>query len=924
MVRTTLLLATALALSPPAWAGDEPLYEPAPAWVLEAVPQVEPSGPPIILFDDQRRIEQGRLWTYVDRAMRIDNPQMLTAAGTLQAAWLPDKGDLIIHRVTILRGGEEIDLLAQGARFEVLRRERGLEQRMLDGAHTATLPVPGLRVGDVLRLSFTTTVADQALDKEVQTIAVLPPEPFQAGFGRVRLSWPQGSDVRWQANGVEMPQPIVENGFATLEAKLPLAKLPDMPEDAPARYSMPPLLQAGTFADWQEVSQVMAPLYSTEGTIAPGSAVAGKVTAIKAAHAGSLDRAVAALRLVQDEVAYLANGMNGGNYIPQSPAETWEMRYGDCKAKTLLLLAMLRDMGIEAEAALVTTSTGDSLPSILPMAAAFDHVIVRTVIDGTEHWLDGTNAGTSTAVVFEVPPFHHALPLRADGAGLIAMAQRPQSAFDRESALTFDHRAGLDVPMLYTAEWHLNGPAGAPVRAVIGQASEDQIDEFVQNFATAQLGDSRVISGTLSFDSASNSATVRATGLMTSPWRWERGTGTRDFGLPSGNFTFRPDRSRAAWRDIPVALPGPYSERVEITVLLPDAAEGYQLEGREGFAEEIAGVRLERTARKEAERLVIVDSAAWPGGELSPGDAVAERARAVRFGSTELKLRAPANVTRRYAAARSADRSRFAAVEAAYAELIAKDSEDNENYRNRANFRAGTFDRAGALEDLSIVLEREPDADTYFQRSQLNADLNRLEDALADAEAAFELAPSVSAARQRAELLRYFGRQEEAIALLEDQDATGEERRTLSIAISDLNAEIGRKDQGLQRIVELLEQRPGDPDLLNARCWYQATWNYQPEDLVTICTEAVEQADWSAPVLDSRAMGYYRLGRHPEALKDLEAALAASPDQSASLFMRGIVRRAMGDGDGQRDISEALARTPSLERHYALFGITAE
>ena len=46
-----------------------------------------------ILF--QRRIEEGRLSSYIDRAIRVDNPQMLTSVGTIQAQWMPDKGDLI-------------------------------------------------------------------------------------------------------------------------------------------------------------------------------------------------------------------------------------------------------------------------------------------------------------------------------------------------------------------------------------------------------------------------------------------------------------------------------------------------------------------------------------------------------------------------------------------------------------------------------------------------------------------------------------------------------------------------------------------------------------------------------------------------------------------------------------------------------------
>ncbi|AKH41262.1 tetratricopeptide (TPR) repeat protein/transglutaminase-like putative cysteine protease [Altererythrobacter atlanticus] len=920
----SFLVGSALVCSAPALAGEEPIYAPAGGWVDKATLPAETSGPPILLFDDQRLIEVGQLSSYIDRAIRIDNPQMLSAVGTLQAAWLPDKGDLIIHRIAIIRDGEEIDVLADGTKFEILRRERQLEQRMLDGSYTATLAVPGLRVGDILRLSYTVTLSDQALDEEVQAVAPLPSKPFEAQQARVRMSWPDGAPVEWRLTGGDVqPEVTRHDGLTSVEIGLPLDERDEMPVDAPVRYRMAPMLMAGTFDSWEEVSSIMAPLYSTEGTVKPGGAISQQVSAIEAAHDGKLERAVAALRLVQDEIAYLLNGMDGGNYIPQSPAETWAKRFGDCKAKTMLLLAMLREMGIEAEPVVVATQTGDVVPEMLPMPAAFDHVIVHAVIDGTDYWLDGTSSGASMAVVEEVPAFHVALPLREGGAALVEMAQRPQQAFDSVNRVTFDNRAGVDLPLLYDAEWTLSGPAAGPIRGLIGQASEEQLNKYITGFAANRLGENRVLSSELRFNEDSNTATVKVSGVMDSPWQWERGRASRLFSLPTAGFKFSPDRSRAIWRDIPVAIPGPYSERTEVTVLLPEDAGAYELEGAESIDEEIATVRLKREAGLADGELTIIDSAAYPGGELSPEAARQERSRAVRFGSAELRLRAPRDTLRRYDSADN--RERFAPLEAAYTTLIEDDPDEIENYRMRARFRAATLDREGAIDDLDTVIEMEPGASVYLQRAQLLSEVGELEAALADAQAAWELYPSIDAAFAQANILPYLGRVDEAIALLEEQGGDAQERRTIATTISELEAWAGNKQQGLERIDEILATRPGDPEMLNAKCWYQATWNVQPDGLAEICTEAVEKADWSPPVLDSRAMGYYRLGRYQDALRDLDAALSASPDQSPSLFMRGIVRREMGDRKaGEADIRAALARQPSLERFFARFGIEAD
>ena len=925
-VAVLALATTAMAWSAPAIAGEEVLYAPPPAWVMEAQLPADTRGPPVVLFDDQRRIEGGVLASYTDRAIRIDNPQTLQALGTISAAWMPDKGDLTVHQVSIIRDGAEIDLVDQGARFEVLRREAMLEQRMLDGARTATLTVPGLRVGDVLRTRFTITLADQALGREVQSIAMLPAAPFEATSARILVSWPDDEEVRWQVRGAsELAVYETDGPDERLAIALPLPEVDEMPSDAPVRYQMPAMLQVGTFDDWSEVAAVMAPLYETEGTIAPASPLADQIAHITATHEGELERAAAALRLVQDEIAYQLNGMDGGNYLPQAPAQTWDARFGDCKAKSLLLLAMLRAMDIEAQAVLVATQVGDMLPDMLPMAAAFDHVIVHAVINGRDYWLDGTGSGAVPDRIADVPPFHHALPIRSGGSSLMAMTPRANGGWDQMAQLTFDHRGGVDLPVPWTGEWVLSGAGAGQYRGLIGQANEEQIENVVHGFVGGQLEGTWILDTGITYDETSNLVTLNASGLVPSSFAWERGRGTRDFSiLPTVSFEFRPDRSRKAWQGIPVALPGPYSQLTQVTVLLPEPAkeaDGFELDGREAFTETIAGIQLSRTAQLDGSTLTISDSASWPGGELAFEQIAQERSKASRFGSTELLLRAPTTIERAFDAASRTDRTRFAAIEQAYARLVEKEPEDAQVFRTRAWFRQVTLDREGALADLSRVIELEPDAQGHIARANLLAEMDRLDEALADATLAYELNPALDAAYALAAIYGETGQVEQAIELLEQQNPDAETRGALAMAISEFEARAGRKELGLSRIEDVLARRPGDPQMLNARCWYQATWNFRPEELETICTKAVERADWSPPVLDSRALGYFRLGRYEEALRDLDAALSDSPDQSESLYLRGLVRMAMGDEDGRRDVEEALARQPSLKRRFATWGL---
>ena len=448
---SSLFATTSLVLATPALAGEEVLYQGTPDWV--SVSEIDPAkikdGPPEIVSDYQHRIQDGVVYSYTDSAVRIDNPQELMSRGTLQLEWLPDKGDLTIHKLHIIRGDETIDLVADGHEFEVIRRERGLERRLLDGVLTATMAVPGLQVGDILRVSHSVGVDDQALGDEVQVTQFIPSEPWQVAQGKTIVSWPKDEPMLWEAGPeIELAAPEERDGYKYLAIEFPVEKAEDMPRDAPSRFRRTRFLRVGSFETWQDLSRVMAPHFEGAAQIESESALAIEAARIKAATSDPFAQMVAATRLAQDDVSYLLNGLDGGNYLPQNAEETWEKRYGDCKAKSVLLLALLRELGIESETVLVASRGGDAVAEMIPLPASFDHMIVRAELDGKTYWIDGTTTGARATNIADVPPFFYALPLRDAGADLMPMTQRdkqhPNVTFD----INGDFSAGADLPGL--------------------------------------------------------------------------------------------------------------------------------------------------------------------------------------------------------------------------------------------------------------------------------------------------------------------------------------------------------------------------------------------------------------------------------------------------------------------------------------------
>lgn len=919
----------ALVWSSAAWAGEEPLYEPAPDWIDPVdLSSVERDASNTMLVNDtQLRIVEGQLWEYSDYVYKISSLADLSSMGTLKARWLPDKGDLIVHEVSILRNGEMIDVIAAGEEMDVLRRERNLERRIIDGSLTATMSVPGLKVGDEVRLRFSVTVSDQALGDEVQTQRYLWREDKDSGFSgnsmqkadfaRIRASWPDDLGVKYQAGpNFDAPQLVKEGGFNLLEVIMPLEEAQDMPSDAPLRYRRPTMLQIGTFDSWADVSSIMAPHYVTDGALEGLDDLTAKVVSIRNSGASELEQAVAALELVQEDIRYLLNGLDGGNYLPQSVSETWEKKYGDCKAKTVILLAILHDLGIDAEAVLVSSRRGNLVPVSLPLPAAFDHVLVRARIAGNDYFLDGTSLGASLKTVGNVPNFEYALPIRASGGDIEPIEQVLPRVAETTSEISVDMSAGLDLPSMVSITAKFFGTRAAQFNA----AAEKFTQKTKRQIARSMVHDLAMVDFEIVKGDDDSEATMVITGISPSSFTFTGLRGETEVGMIGDNMRFQPNRTRREWREIPVRNMPPSASSMRVSMDLPEGVDGFELRDAEPVDIEIAGRRYTRKIDLSNGKLVASEMLTSIGGETLPEAFREERRKAAKLARQKPKLIAPNDAPRIWRYATQKDRSALEPLEEAYAKIIADDPEEMLNYLTRAGFRYDTYDFAGSLEDMDKVIELEPTAEYFGQRSTVHSMLGNYPAEKADLEEAYALDPTPSRAMDLAAALTIQGEFAEAREILEYEDGNEDIREQLAVSLAELDALEGDPLRGFERIDELLLDKPNDSYLLNQQCWYMGTWKINIEQGLDLCTKAVENSRKTANAIDSRAMMFLRNGKLDRALEDVDAALDLAPNEAASVLLRGIIRLEKGDRKGQTDIDDALAREPTLRATYRQWG----
>jgi hypothetical protein len=223
-------------------------------------------------------------------------------------------------------------------------------------------------------------------------------------------------------------------------------------DNIPPGHEPEAMLRFSAHADWGAISAALTPYYSADYPLTPDWQA--KVGAIAAAHPDAEGRAIAALRLVQEELRYVSLSVGAGGIFARLPADVTASGFGDCKDKALLLVVLLRQLGITAQVALTDIDAGQALQMEVPSLGAFDHAIVRIEVDGQSHWVDPTQSHQGGDFATMTPPdTFWALPLAgADQGTLEAIPTTPERSWATdvtESYLFNDMGVLLEVRSVY-------------------------------------------------------------------------------------------------------------------------------------------------------------------------------------------------------------------------------------------------------------------------------------------------------------------------------------------------------------------------------------------------------------------------------------------------------------------------------------------
>ena len=639
------LAAVACAFS--AFAADKPAFGPPPAWVDVAAIPPPPSdeGAPaiqVLLDDHQTRLDPSGDTYYNRRVIKILKPEGLPGVKSMAVVWSPDTETITLHTLHIIRDGKTIDLLEDPKAMLVLRREANLEQASLDGRITASRQIDGLQTGDILDMAMTRTHADpvvQGHSFDAERLA------FAGVVGRYRaiVSWPKGETVQWKATpGFGDPTVSAKGGRAVLAIDLSGILAPKAPLGAPLRFRRVGQLEVTSFQSWSEISRLMAPLYEKASQISPTSPVKAEAEAIAARTSDPKERAFAALQLVEDKTRYFFIGMGEGGYVPAKADDTWTRRFGDCKAKTALLLALLRNLGIEAEPVLVNLGAGDGINELPPSLAAFNHVIVRVKIKGESFWLDGTRTGDRNPQAMQPPPHRWGLPVRPQGAALEAIVEHQINVPMIETVLRLDASKGLDAKAPAHITLAASGILANSMRASVAKAPKADFERaFRQQFSNAASG-MDIDEVTWRDDPAKDLFVVELTGTAEMDWRKNQDLNLREYRVTSSVVPRAfPKREPGPNSDAPFAVPYPAFTRSRTEIVLPGDGKGYTVRGPTG-TEHVGGYEIVSVSAVQGNVASFTVDQRSLTSEISAAEAETANAAIRKLRNVDSLVRAPA------------------------------------------------------------------------------------------------------------------------------------------------------------------------------------------------------------------------------------------------------------------------------------------
>lgn len=240
-------------------------------------------------------------------------------------------------------------------------------------------------------------------------------------------------------------------------------------------FDFVPHLAVGEKGSWATLSAAVAGLVDANADVSPE--IQKEVERVRRQFDTPSERAAELYRVVANQVRYLGFEHGDSAVVPHKASQTWDRRFGDCKDKVTLFVAMARELGIDATPVLTSFTYFEPESAVLPIASYFDHMIVCTsALPRDGGCVDVTLANSPAELPFML---QGAMGLDLTVPGAKQVRRLPRREILWELGIDRTLRVGCDGQLHEEVELRRGGSWGDTMRSALAQIGPSERMQFV-------------------------------------------------------------------------------------------------------------------------------------------------------------------------------------------------------------------------------------------------------------------------------------------------------------------------------------------------------------------------------------------------------------------------------------------------------------
>jgi len=387
--RALLVLALAVPVSLAAQApritpAGDPSVRDDSIYALAVRPEDHPNEDYVFLLDDGvvRFEADGRSVTTYRQVIEVFTREAAEQWGEMSFGYEPGRERLTVNWVRVL-GTDGHVISTQPAHEQESRASVALSAPVYTSRMIRRLSLGGVAPGTIVDYSYTT-----------ETLDPFAPGDYHASWSvttgrltrrsRYIVDVPAGVTPAIRERNWHGPRPeAVQGGRHTyLWAAKDVERIESEPFASDSN-GVTVSVEVASPRRWEDVGRFYDSLAQGRYTLTPD--LAARLDSL-VGGARTLDDSLRAVyRWVAQDLRYVSLSLGIGGYQPRAPAQVLETRYGDCKDKATLFIALARRLGVRAWPLLLSSDA--SADSTMPTIGAFDHVIAAVERPGRPGYL---------------------------------------------------------------------------------------------------------------------------------------------------------------------------------------------------------------------------------------------------------------------------------------------------------------------------------------------------------------------------------------------------------------------------------------------------------------------------------------------------------------------------------------------------------